>query len=233
MNHVGPLRHAWDVSVEEACRIQRDIGERVVLLGGAGEVGTVAGVDVAYDARSERVAAAVVVFETEGLDTVDEVTVVGRARFDYVPGLLAFREMPVLLDALAGLRREPDLIVCDGHGYAHPRRAGLACHLGQWTDIATIGCAKQPMVGQYNPPGSTRGSRQPMVAEGETVGYVLRTRDRVKPVFVSPGHRIGFDEACAWILRLTPRYRLPETTRRADRLAAIALGTDQRTDRSG
>jgi len=146
-----------------------------------------------------------------------------KAVFPYEPGLFAFRELPPLLAALERLDRGPDVLVCDGHGLAHPRRFGLACHLGVLTGLPTFGVAKTRFVGTHAVPAAARGSSAPLVDAGEEVGAVLRTQDGVKPVYVSAGHRIDLAHACRLTLALTPRYRLPETTRHADRLSRAAL----------
>lgn len=186
---------------------------------------TVAGVDVAYDDDRGVVAAAVVVLDTRTHAVVDEATATGPVPFPYVPGLLAFRELPAVLDALGRLPRPPGAVVCDGYGIAHPRRFGLACHLGVLTGLRTFGVAKSPFAFAHRPPGPQRGSWSPLLDPdaGEEVGRALRTRTGVRPVFVSTGHRVGLDTACALTLRLTPRYRLPETTRLADRSCRRAL----------
>lgn len=182
---------------------------------------TAAGVDVAY-ADDGRLAAAVAVIDMSTVDEVAAATVVGTADFPYVSGLFAFRELPVLLTALNGLTEPPDLLVVDGQGLAHPRRFGLACHLGVLTGIPTIGVAKTPL-GAFDPPGPDRGATSPVRERGAVVGAALRTQREVKPVFVSIGHRIDLATACAHVLTLAPRYRLPETTRRADRRGRDAL----------
>ncbi|WP_280672092.1 MULTISPECIES: endonuclease V [unclassified Kitasatospora] len=186
----------------------------------------VAGVDVAYDDERDVVAAAAVLLDLRTLEVVEEATAVGRIAFPYVPGLLAFRELPAVIDALAALERLPDLVVCDGYGVAHPRRLGLASHLGVLTGLRTLGVAKTPFTFSHQLPGAARGEWSPLVDEatGEEVGRALRTRPGVKPVFVSVGHRIGLPEAVECVLALTPAYRLPETTRRADSLCRRALG---------
>ncbi|MGV9601119.1 endonuclease V [Streptosporangium sandarakinum] len=181
----------------------------------------VAGVDVAY--AGDRLAAAVAVLDGGTLEVVEQVAVGAPVAFDYVPGLLAFRELPALLDALGRLTVVPDLVVCDGYGLAHPRRFGLACHLGVLTGLPAIGVGKTAFVGSYAEPGPERGSASDLTLDGEVVGRVLRTRDGVKPVFVSVGHRVDLDTACHNVLALTPSYRLPETTRVADRLSRRAL----------
>ncbi|MGW2399795.1 endonuclease V [Kitasatospora sp. NPDC001664] len=187
----------------------------------------VAGVDVAYDDERDLVVAAAVLLSLPTLTVVEETTAAGRISFPYVPGLLAFRELPTVLDALASLRTRPDLVVCDGYGLAHPRRLGLATHLGLLTDLPTLGVAKTPFTFTHTPPAPTRGATTPLLdpTTGEQVGAALRTRPDVKPVFVSTGHRIGLPESLATVLRLTPTYRLPETTRRADSLCRRALST--------
>jgi deoxyribonuclease V len=185
------------------------------------EIRTVAGLDVGY-ADDDRLAAAVVVLDAVTLETLDEVVVLGTTDFPYVPGLFAFRELPSLLTALDALSVAPDLLVCDGQGLAHPRRFGLACHLGVVTDLPSVGVAKTPM-GPFTMPGSARGEGTDLLLDDEVVGRALRTRDGVKPVFVSVGHRLGLDRACAEVLRLCTDFRLPETTRRADSLGRVQL----------
>lgn len=140
--------------------------------------------------------------------------------FPYIPGFLSFREIPAVLDALEKIKITPDLILCDGQGIAHPRRFGIACHLGVLVDIPTIGVAKSLLIGKHEDLSETRGSWQPLVDKGETIGAVLRTRIGVKPVYVSSGHRISLTTAIDYVLRCTPKYRLPETTRIADKLAS-------------
>lgn len=215
--------HRWDVEPREATALQRTLAPDVVLMGAADQAETVAGLDVAYDDGSDRLAAAVVVFDVASLERVEEVVAIDRVRFGYQPGRFAFRELPPLLEALGRLRDRPDLLVCDGHGFAHPERFGLACHAGLWTGIPSIGCAKTPFVGTPGPVGPGRSDRAAMVDGGEVVGFALRTRAGVKPVYVSPGHLIGFNEALTWVLRLAPRYRLPEPIRAADQVARQAL----------
>ncbi|MEV6315491.1 endonuclease V [Streptomyces sp. NPDC051776] len=183
----------------------------------------IAGVDVAYDEKTDRVAGAAVVLNAETLQVTERATAVTTASFPYVPGLLAFRELPPVLRALEQLVALPDLVVCDGHGIAHPRRLGLASHLGVLTGLPAFGVAKTSFAFAYEPPGPERGAWTPLADGGDVVGRALRTREGVKPVFVSVGHAVGLEEACAHTLRLTPRYRLPETTRHADNLCRRAL----------
>ncbi|WP_328321273.1 endonuclease V [Streptomyces sp. NBC_00388] len=212
---------------ETAARaVQDELRTRVVLdePGPAPGTGLITGVDVAYDDERDVVAAAAVVLDAATLDVVDEATAVGRVTFPYVPGLLAFREIPTVLAALEALSADPGLVVCDGYGLAHPRRFGLASHLGVLTGLPVIGVAQNPFTFSYEQPGPRRGAEAPLLADGgEEVGRALRTQDGVKPVFVSVGHRVGIDNACAHTLRLSPGYRLPESTRRADALCRRAL----------
>lgn len=212
-----PVREArWDLRVDEAEALQRAWSSLVVEEDRLASVRTVAGVDVAYEKDGDRVFAVVVVLDAETLDVIDEATHEERARFPYVPGLFSFRELPPIVRCFAKLRRAPELVVCDGQGRAHPRRFGLACHLGVLFDLPTIGCAKKMLVGCHGAIGARRGDDAPIVDDREVVGLALRTRDGVKPVYVSVGHRVSLATAREWVLRLTPRYRLPETTRQAD-----------------
>ncbi|MGW0823421.1 endonuclease V [Streptomyces sp. NPDC002845] len=215
----------WPATEEQARAVQDELRSRVVLdeTGPAPGTGHVTGVDVAYADERDLVAAAAVVLDAATLDVVAEATAVGRVPFPYVPGLLAFREIPTVLAALDALPCEPGLVVCDGYGLAHPRRFGLAAHLGVLTALPTIGVAKNPFTFTYDDPAAPRGSASPLLAGAEEVGRALRTRDGVKPVFVSVGHRVSLDNACAHTLALTPAYRLPESTRRADALCRRAL----------
>lgn len=182
---------------------------------------TIAGLDSAYD-DDGNVAAVVVVLDATTLETIDTATARGTTDFPYVPGLLAFRELPTTLQALDSLTTTPDLLICDSQGLAHPRRFGLACHLGLLTDIPTLGVAKNAW-GDYPEPARERGSHSEITLDGDPVGRALRTRTDVKPVYVSVGHKIDLDTACAQVLALTPEFRQPETTRRADRLCRQLL----------
>ncbi|CAL9585350.1 Endonuclease V [Streptomyces sp. enrichment culture] len=215
----------WPVTEEQARAVQEELRGRVVLdePGPPPGTGHVTGVDVAYDDERDLVAAAAVVLDAATLAVVAEATAVGRVPFPYVPGLLAFREIPAVLAALDALPCPAGLVVCDGYGLAHPRRFGLASHLGVLTGLPTIGVAKNPFTFAYAEPDAPRGSTSPLLAGTEEVGRALRTRDAVKPVFVSVGHRVGLGNACAHALALTPAHRLPETTRRADALCRAAL----------
>ncbi|HEY9525036.1 MAG TPA: deoxyribonuclease V [Thermopolyspora sp.] len=210
----------WPATIADAEAAQRRLRPLLNLSDpGPRTVRYVAGLDVAYGAEDEEVSGAVVVLRADTLEIADRVVVRERPRFPYVPGLFAFRELPPLLVALDQVKIRPDLLVCDGYGLAHPRRFGLACHLGVLTGLPTIGVAKTPFVGRSAVPAPGRGAWSPILLEGEVVGRALRTQDRVKPVFVSQGHRISLDNACGHILRYAPAYRLPEPIRQADRLS--------------
>lgn len=216
----------WPTTEAAATAVQNELRGRVVLDEPGpvpGEPLTVAGVDVAYDDERDVVAAAAVALDAETLEVVAEATAVGRVAFPYVPGLLAFREIPTVIAALDRLPVRPGLIVCDGYGLAHPRRFGLASHLGVLTGLPTMGVAKNPFTFRHEPPGPRRGDASPLLDGEEEVGRALRTREGVKPVYVSVGHRVSLDHACGFALRLARDFRLPETTRAADALCRAAL----------
>ena len=209
--------HPWDVTPREAVAIQRDLAEHVRFEPLPSAIETVAGVDVSV--REDRVRAAIVVLALPELEVVDQATWEGPVAFPYVPGLLSFREMPAVLPALEQLTVEPHVFILDAQGYAHPRRFGLACHLGVLLDKPAIGVAKSRLVGQYEAPGTEKGERSPLVHHDEVIGSVVRTRTNVKPVFVSVGHRATLEDAVGLTLRLATRYKLPMPTHRAHRLS--------------
>jgi deoxyribonuclease V len=214
---MGPRRlHAWDVTPEEAIRLQRELADRVRTRDTSrGDFRLVAGMDVSYDKGSPWIFAAIVVLRLPDLAAMDAAAVRTHASFPYVPGLLSFREGPAGLLALARLKIVPDCLICDGHGLAHPRRLGLASHFGLWINRPTIGCAKSLLVGSYAGLGEARGSTANLVDAGEVVGAALRTREGVSPVFVSIGHRVSLATAVRTVLACTPRLRLPEPLRQA------------------
>jgi len=213
----SPL-HEWDISVAEAIALQKRLADQVECDDRLGPVERVAGVDVGYD-KARGVARAAVVVETATLETVDTAVAERPTAFPYVPGLLSFRELPAAIDALERLTVPPDVLLCDGHGFAHPRRFGIASHLGVFLDIPSIGVAKSRLVGEADVPGPERGDRAPLTQKGEVIGAVLRTRAGVSPLYISIGHRICLETAVRIVLACTTRFRLPETTRRADRLS--------------
>ncbi len=207
--------HEWDVSVDEAREIQKSLTRKVKIEDGFKEVRLVGGADVSF--RRGRGCAACVVMRFPGLDTVEEVMAEGRVSFPYIPGLLTFREGPLLLEALMRLETEPDVIVFDGQGIAHPQGLGLAAHMGVLLGRPTVGCAKNRLVGEYREPGLERGSFSPLIFEGRRVGSAVRTRTNVKPVFVSPGNLVGLKSSVELVLDCSKGYRIPEPTRIADR----------------
>jgi deoxyribonuclease V len=207
---------------EVAERLQADLAARVVLEDRFGRIDTVAGLDVAYDKQGNRATAAIVVVRAADLSVVETRTLDSAIRFPYIPGLLSFRELPAICALLQQVTVIPDLLICDGQGIAHPRRFGLACHLGVMFDVPAIGCAKTPLLGAVCEPGLARGDSAALLDRGDTVGCALRTRSGVKPVYVSPGHRISVASACEWVLKLAPRFRLPEPLRLADQAARRA-----------
>lgn len=212
----------WPDTVEDAVALQERLRPLVRAENPAPpEFRTVAGIDSAY-AEDGTVATAAVIVDMASMETVETAVAHGISTFPYVPGLLAFRELPATVAALEKLTQTPDLLVCDAQGLAHPRRFGLACHIGLLTGIPTIGVAKS-VWGEYPEPGPRRGDASEVTIDGEVVGRALRTRDAVQPLFVSVGHLVDLDTACAQVLALTQGYRQPETTRRADRLCRAAL----------
>jgi len=180
-----------------------------------GALRLVAGADVSYDRGSPALYAAVVVLDAESLEVVDVAHATTRAEFPYVPGYLSFRELPPLLAAFERLRLRPDLVLCDGHGRAHPRRFGLACHLGVALDLPTIGCAKSRLVGEHREPSARRGAHTALRDGRAGIGEVLRTREGVAPVYISIGHRVSLTTARRLVLRFTPRFRVAEPIRAA------------------
>ncbi|MBO9999724.1 MAG: deoxyribonuclease V [Cyanobacteria bacterium SID2] len=215
--------HPWKLSIEQAKDIQAKLKSKVVMEDRLGDVQTVAGVDVGYDKHTDTSQAAVVVLSFPELELQEQSIERYANPFPYVPGFLSFREIPAILQALEKLQTLPDLILCDGQGLAHPRRFGLACHLGVLTDIPTIGVAKSRLIGTHDPVGIDRGNWVSLWDKNEEIGVVLRTRTKVNPVFVSIGHRLSLPTAIDYTLRCTPRYRLPETTRLADKLSRKPL----------
>lgn len=209
--------HEWDLSCGQAVAVQQELASRLVIENSrlTLPVKTIAGADISYARRSDLFFAVVAVFSYPGLELLEEAAHMERVTFPYVPGLLSFREAPPLLAAFAKLRRRPDVAIFDGQGIAHPRGLGLASHMGLFLDIPTIGCAKSRLVGTHGEVGGEAGSHADLLLHEKRVGAVLRTKRRVKPVFVSPGHRIGMDESVSVVMNCCRGYRLPEPTRRA------------------
>jgi deoxyribonuclease V len=212
--HINRL-HDWGMSIPEAVELQRRLAAGIMRQGDISLLRLVAGVDVSVNYKNEATAVAVVLNYPE-LKVVETAVVKGKVDFPYVPGLLSFREVPLTLAACEKLTLNPDLVMVDGQGIAHPRRIGLASHLGLFLDVPTIGCAKSPLFGKYQEPGETQCSFSQITDnDGDVIGAVLRTRSRVKPLYISIGHKIGLASAIHWVLQCCRGYRLPEPTRLA------------------
>jgi deoxyribonuclease V len=209
--------HSWDMSVQDARRLQVKLAAHIIQENRLKTVKTVAGIDVGM--KGDMACAAIVVLDFPGLDVVAKATATRRITFPYIPGLLSFREGPVILDTLNRLGRKPDLLIFDGQGIAHPCRLGIASHIGLIVDLPSIGCAKSRLCGEYQEPDVERGSQVPLMDHGEIIGAIVRTRAGVKPVFVSIGHRVDLKTCIDIVLACCKGYRLPETTRKAHRLA--------------
>ncbi len=213
-------RHSWDISPAEAIAIQQQLRGEVVRIDRLGPVRHVAGVDVGFEEGGAITRAAVAVLGFPSLERVDHAIFRAPTRFPYVPGLLSFREVPAVIGALEKLTVIPDLLLCDGQGIAHPRRFGIASHLGLLCGIPSIGVAKTRLIGEPVEPPDQRGSSVPLLDHGETIGAILRSRPSVKPLYISIGHRISLATALDYVMACVTRYRLPETTRWAHRLAS-------------
>jgi deoxyribonuclease V len=209
------MRHSWDLDTAGARDLQLRLASLVDSTRALESYETAAGADVSYNIRSSRLYAAVVVVSARTWEPIDRSGIVANAKFPYVPGLLSFREAPAVLEAFDGLKTRPDVLMCDGQGIAHPRRLGLASHLGLWLGLPTIGCAKSWLCGDYEEPGPDRGDWSPLTDGGETIGAALRTRSKVKPLFVSSGHLCNRESAIALTLAASPTYRIPIPTRLA------------------
>jgi deoxyribonuclease V len=209
------LLHSWDLTPAQAVALQRALADRVTTDTPLSSCDLIAGADVSNDRFSDTLYAGVVVLRASDLSVVERRGAVARSTFPYVPGLLSFREAPVLLRAFARVESRPDAVICDGQGLAHPRRLGLACHVGLWLDLPCLGCAKTRLTGRYQEPGREPGSRTPLVDGGTVLGSVVRTKTNAGPLFVSPGHRIDLDSTVRWVLATCRRHRLPEPTRLA------------------
>ncbi len=208
--------HPWDVDYRAAVAIQEKLRGKLVLEDKvARDVRFVAGADISCSKGDDRVYAAVVLLDAASLDVLEEATWCGRASFPYIPGLLSFREGPALLQAFGKLQGRPNVVLFDGQGVAHPRGFGLAAHMGLLLDVPAVGCAKTRLIGAFEEPGAKRGQHSPLVQDGRVIGAVLRTKERVKPVFVSQGHRVSLEGAVEIVLRCSRRYRIPEPTRQA------------------
>ena len=210
--------HSWDLSPAAARDLQRELAARVDDARPLGRSTTIAAADISHNRRETRLFAAVVVVRGDTFEEIDRSVVVQDASFPYVPGLLSFREAPAVLEAFRALNTRPDVVLCDGQGRAHPRRLGLACHLGLWLGVPTIGCAKSRLHGEHRPPDETRGSRVPLLDHDEPIGAVVRSRSGVKPLYVSVGHLCDLESAVRVVLATAPRYRVPIPLRLAHQI---------------
>lgn len=215
------LLHKWNLSPNEAIALQKKYADKIETRDRINKpLKYVAGVDLGYDEKLQTCRAVVVVLSFPQLELLESAEAVLPIQFPYVPGLLSFRELPVALVALEKLQRTPDVILCDGQGLAHPRRFGVACHLGIFADVPTIGVAKSILIGKYEGLGNIRGKSAPLIHDNEIIGAALRTRDGVQPLYISVGHRISLETSLEIVLQCAPKYRLPETTRLADKMAS-------------
>ena len=217
--------HSFDVTTQEALEIQKCLREMIILKSPRTSFSLVAGADVSFPGSirgrgTNRARAGVVVLDAKTLETVEESVAEVECRFPYVPGFLTFREGPAVLEAFRKLKHTPDLVIFDAQGIAHPRGLGLASHLGLFLDLPSVGCAKSRLVGEFADPGPNRGDSSSLYFEGREVGRVVRTKPGVKPVFVSPGHRMDQETAVRVILELVTHFRLPEPTRWAHNLVS-------------
>jgi deoxyribonuclease V len=216
-------QHDWDLTPKQAIALQNEFRDRVSQVDDVGTVSRVAGVDVGFEANKTITRAAVAVLSFPELELIEHAIARVPTSFPYVPGLLSFRELPAVLRAFEQLTIRPDLCLVDGQGYAHPRRFGIACHLGVLIDVPTIGVAKSRLIGEHDEVRNDRGAWQPLTHKNETIGAVLRSKTNTNPLHISIGHRISLTSAIEWVLACTTRYRLPETTRHAHRLASDPL----------
>jgi deoxyribonuclease V len=207
--------HSWDLSTTAARDLQLELAALVDSTRPLKKYKTVAGADVSYDLRGKWLYAAVVILQAHTWEVIERSAIVTEAKFPYVPGLLSFREAPAVIEAFEKLSAWPDVLICDGQGIAHPRRFGLASHIGLWLGLPTIGCAKSRLCGEYEEPGLKRGDQSPLLDGGATIGAVLRTRAGIKPLFVSTGHLCDLKSALKVVLDAAPQYRQPNTTRLA------------------
>lgn len=210
---------SWPEDRDLAREVQKELSDKVRLTPLAKTPAFVAGVDSAF--FDDRIISTACLFTFPSLELVEETFAIREVSFPYIPGLLSFREGGSTIEAVEKLKKRPDIIIFDGQGIAHPRGLGIASYAGVLLDTPSVGCAKSRLVGEYNEPGMRKGSRSPLLILGKTVGAVLRTRANVKPVFVSPGHRIDLEGSVRLVLECATSFRLPEPTRRADALSKV------------
>ncbi|MCX8116475.1 MAG: endonuclease V [Desulfobacterota bacterium] len=211
--------HPWEVSTGEAIRIQERLRCLVEIENRFSTLRTIGGADVAYAKEEKRLSGGIAVLSLPELELLDWARAEGHITFPYLPGLFSFREGPILLEAFKTLRVRPDLLLFEGHGIAHPRQFGLASHLGLWLDLPTIGCSRNSLLEDYEPPGPSKGDFSWVYLRGKRVGAVLRTREGTKPIFVSPGHRVDLETSVQIVLGVSPKYRIPEPLRKAHQVS--------------
>jgi deoxyribonuclease V len=214
--------HKWDLSCKEAIEIQRHLAKRVRFTPMNKPPKVIAGLDCAFSKDGRRIVAAVVAIELPGFAVIETAIATRKVTFPYIPGLLSFRETPACIDAIEKLNAKPDVFIVDGQGFAHPRRFGIASHIGVLVDRPTIGCAKSRLIGNFDEPGRRKNNSSPLVDGNDVIGTVVRTRTDVKPVFVSVGHKCTLEDAIRIVLECTTRYRLPEPSRLAHQLVSKA-----------
>lgn len=207
--------HSWGVAPAEAMEIQRELRDRLRQDIEPPPFETIAGIDVSYDKGSSEVYSGVVVLDCETFERIEQSTAIVSVSFPYVPGLLSFRETPAVIEAWKKLSKKPDCVICDGHGYSHPRRFGLACHIGLVFGLPAIGCAKSRLIGEHVAPRPQRGSVEYLLDAGEVIGAVVTTKDNTSPVYVSQGDQVTLDRAIKTVLACCTEYRIPEPTRQA------------------
>ena len=212
--------HAWDVSPQEAVAIQKSLQSHINLSDDFGDIQTVAGVDVGFRENNTITRAAIAVLDFQTLEVVETAVAHRPTSFPYIPGLLSFREVPAVLEAMLKLSTEPDLLLCDGQGIAHPRRFGIATHLGLLLNIPAVGVGKSRLTGTHEDVPPEKGSFVPLMDKDEQIGVVLRTRTNSKPLYISPGHRVSVQTAHKLVMQCVTKYKLPESTRRAHKLAS-------------
>lgn len=215
--------HPWNITPTEAIALQKKLASQVITYDQLGPINFVAGVDVGFEERDTIARAAVAVLSFPALQLVDYAIARRPTGFPYIPGLLSFREVPAVLDALSQLRQLPDIVLCDGQGIAHPRRFGIACHLGVITELPTIGVGKSRLIGHHEEVPQERGLWSALIDKSERIGAVLRTRAGMQPLYISTGHKVSLESSISLVMCCTTRYKLPETTRWAHRLASGPL----------
>lgn len=223
------MLHSWTQNPQQAIAIQKQLAGQVIKQDSLSQVKLIAGVDIGFEqvGTTSLTRAVVVVLAYPSLQVVDYVLHKEVTRMPYIPGLLSFRETPAALAAFEQLKQTPDLVMVDGQGIAHPRRLGVASHLGLWLDIPTIGVAKKRLCGKYQITPSVKGDWVPLEDKGETIGAVLCSKDNIKPLFVSVGHKVCLDTAINWVINCLTKYKLPEPTRMADRLASRRVAEEK------